>query len=115
MSGRKFNEETTQLAEHAETLVAEHEGRIHACAVIHSSRCSAYYMHGGTTDDPVTGAMNLLHWVAIKSLRARGIAEYNLVGARLNPEPASKQERILHFKKRFGGDLRRGYLWKYYL
>jgi hypothetical protein len=110
-----FQRQAEALGPHSTTFLAEHEGRPQGCAVIHFSRHSAYYMHGGAADHPVTGAMNLVHWEAMRQLRAEGVREYNFVGARLNPEPGSKQEGLARFKERFGGELRRGCMWKFHL
>ena len=37
------------------------------------------------------------------------------MGARINPEKGSKQEGLSWFKKRFGANLKQGYMWKYSL
>ena len=42
-----------------------------------------------------------------------GVREYDFMGARLNVEKGSKLEGIQRFKSRFGGELKKGYLWKY--
>jgi lipid II:glycine glycyltransferase (peptidoglycan interpeptide bridge formation enzyme) len=72
-----------------------------------------YYLNGRTIAHPVTGAMNLLQWEAIKHFRALGVKKYNFAGSRVNPEPGSKQAGLAMFKQRFGGTLERGYMWKY--
>lgn len=94
-------------------LVAKHEGVIQGCAMIPFSNHSAYYLYGGSAAQPLTGAMNLLHWEAMRQFRTLGVARYDFVGVRIAPEPGSKQEGLQKFKQRFGGQLIRGYMWKY--
>lgn len=73
----------------------------------------AYYMYGGSIEKPFTGAMNYLHWNAINGLKQNGVKSYDFVGARIQPQKNSKVEGIQRFKERFGGDMYRGYMWKY--
>jgi len=73
---------------------------------------SSYYLYGGSSSDIHSGAMNLLHWEAIKLMKKRGVKWYDFVGARINPSPGSKVEGIQRFKSRFGGELKEGFLWK---
>jgi lipid II:glycine glycyltransferase (peptidoglycan interpeptide bridge formation enzyme) len=35
------------------------------------------------------------------------------VGVRIQPDKGSKQEGLMMFKQRFGGQLIQGYMWKY--
>ena len=93
--------------------VAQHGGVLQGCAVIPYSRYSAYYLYGGTSAEPLTGAMNLLQWKAIQMLRGLGVERYDFVGVRIAPERGSKQEGLKTFKERFGGRLAQGYIWKY--
>jgi len=108
-----FLKQINALGENVRILVAEHEGKVQGCAVIPFSEHSAYYMHGGSVPSPLTGALNLMHWEAMRQLRDLRVRSYNLVGARPNPQSGSKQEGIRRFKERFGGTLVRGYMWKY--
>jgi hypothetical protein len=96
-------------------FVAEHHGNPLGCAVLPFSRHSAHYVYGGSRLNPVSGAMNLLHWEAMRQFRELGIQQYNFVGARINPEPNSKQAGLAMFKQRFGGELLEGFMWKYSL
>jgi lipid II:glycine glycyltransferase (peptidoglycan interpeptide bridge formation enzyme) len=59
--------------------------------------------------------MKLLQWEAIRSFQKLGILRFDFVGARINPEKGSKQEAINSFKRRLGGKLIQGYMWKYAL
>ena len=72
----------------------------------------AYYIYGGTISNPITGAMNYLHWHAIQLMKDKGLLKYNFVGARINPDKNSKIYGIQRFKKRFGAELITGYMWK---
>jgi lipid II:glycine glycyltransferase (peptidoglycan interpeptide bridge formation enzyme) len=100
------------LGEHVKIFIAEHQGVAHGCAVVPFSGYGAYYLYGGSISNPVSGAMNLLQWEAIRMLRNLGVKRYDFVGARINPEKDSKQEGLMKFKERFGGQLARGYMWK---
>jgi hypothetical protein len=93
--------------------VAKYNGQIQGCAVIPFSRHSAYYLYGGSVANPLTGSMNLLQWDAMKTFRNRGVTWYDFVGTRINPSKGSKQEGLMRFKERFGGQLVQGYMWKY--
>lgn len=102
------------LAENASFYVASKDNVAQGVAFIAwNAGHTAYYLHGGTCDSPFGGAMNLLHWKAMTDMKARGVKEYDFVGARVNPQPGSKLETIQRFKERFGATMREGYLWKY--
>lgn len=107
-----FRRQVLGLGENVKVFVADHEGTPQGCAVIPFSDHSAYYMHGGSISNPVTGSMNLLQWEAIRLFRAHGVHRYDFCGARIDPENGSKAEGIIKFKERFGGQLIRGYMWK---
>ncbi|MCE5319780.1 MAG: peptidoglycan bridge formation glycyltransferase FemA/FemB family protein [Bacteroidales bacterium] len=74
---------------------------------------SCFYLHGGSTEHPHSGAMNLLHWETILQMKKNGVKFYDFVGGRINPKEGSRLEGIQRFKSRFGGDFEIGYLWKY--
>jgi hypothetical protein len=101
------------IANNVTISVAEHQGQIQGCAVTPFSNHSAYYLYGGSIPNPLTGAMNLLQWNAIKKFRSLGVKYYDFVGVRINPQKGSKQEGLKMFKERFGGRLVQGYMWKY--
>jgi len=86
-----------------------------AAFVVWNAGHTAYYLHGGSSDTPPGGAMNLLHWRAMTDMKARGVKRYDFVGARISPPTGSKLESIQRFKSRFGANMRQGYLWKYAL
>lgn len=87
---------------------------IQGCAVLLWSKgFASYYLHGGSISHPHGGALNLLHWEAIKAMKQRGVLHYDFVGARIKPDEGSKLEGIQRFKSRFGGDMEIGYMWRY--
>jgi lipid II:glycine glycyltransferase (peptidoglycan interpeptide bridge formation enzyme) len=77
------------------------------------SRYSALLTHAGTPDEAgMHGATKFLHYEMMKVMKAAGARKYDFVGVRLNNTNPTL-EGIFNFKKRFGGDLKTGYLWKY--
>lgn len=93
--------------------VAIHNEEVVGAAILGWSLYGSYYIYGGSAELTHAGAMNLLHWEAIKKMKQRGVKQYDFVGARINPKPGSKQEGIQRFKSRFGGKFDKGFLWKY--
>jgi hypothetical protein len=113
MSYDGFKRMVLGLGENVKVFIAEYQGAVQGCAVIPFSSHSAYYVYGGSILEPVTGATNLLHWEVIRLFRDLGVKHYDFVGVRINPEKGSKQEGLMKFKERFGGQLVQGYMWKY--
>jgi lipid II:glycine glycyltransferase (peptidoglycan interpeptide bridge formation enzyme) len=83
------------------------------CAVLPYNKLGVYYLYGGSIQKPFTGSLNLMHYTAMLDFKSIGVLQYDFMGARLNVSPGSKLEGIQRFKKRFGGKLRTGFLWKY--
>jgi hypothetical protein len=108
-----FKRQVLAFGENVMVSVAEFDGVAQGCAVMPFSRSSAYYMHGGSISGPLTGAMNLLQWEAIKTFRELGVRRYDFFGARMDPEKGSKAEGIAKFKERFGARYMKGYMWKF--
>ncbi|MDQ6732905.1 MAG: GNAT family N-acetyltransferase [Nitrospirota bacterium] len=100
------------LGSHVKVFVAKQKGLTHACLVVPFSKFSGYTWYGGTAAEPQQGAMHLIHWEAMKSLKLMGVKQFNFSGLRIRPETGSKQDGIATFKTRFGGVLRQGYMWK---
>jgi hypothetical protein len=107
-----FSRQVLALRDQVRVLAAEYQGTVQCAAVIPFSRHSAYYMHGGSVDAPLTGAANLLQWEAMRMFRDMGVRRYDFFGARIDPEEGSKAEGISKFKARFGGAFVRGFMWK---
>jgi hypothetical protein len=108
-----FKRQVLGLGENVKVFLAEFDGVAQGCAVVPFSQHSAYYMHGGSIPNPLTGATNLLQWEAIRQFRDLGVHRYDFFGARVDPEKGSKIEGIMKFKERFGGQFIKGYMWKY--
>jgi len=94
------------------SFISYYHGVPQGCAIIPFSQHAAYYSYGGSIRKPLTGAINYMHWEAIKYFKNEGVRIYDFVGARINPIKGSKQEGLQRFKSRFGGDLVTGFLWK---
>ena len=86
--------------------------KLQGVAVFLYSNFRVYYWYGGSISNISTGAMNLLHWEAIKYFKNIGVQTYDFLGARVNPIKGSKLEGIQRFKERFGCKMERGFLWK---
>ena len=110
-----FRRYVLSLGENVKIFIADHQGAVQGCTVIPFSNHSAYYVYGGSIPKPITGATNLLHCEAIRQFQGLGVKRYDFVGVRINPEKGSKQEGLMMFKDRFGGELVQGYMWKYSL
>ena len=108
----KFDKVIAGFCKNVKIFVALHNGDPQSCAVIPYSKYSTYYLYGGTIDEPILGANNLLHWKAIQLFRMADVKWYDFVGARINPPAGSKLEGIQRFKLRFGSELQQGFLWK---
>ncbi len=113
LSIKSFKRLLAALEGNISVIVAEQGGALQGCAVIPYSAHSAYYLYGGSSDKPVSGAMNLLQWEAMRHFSEIGTKRYDFVGTRINPDKGSKQRGLQMFKERFGGTLLQGYLWKY--
>lgn len=70
---------------------------------------SCYYIHAGSAQRPSSGAMNLLIWEAMISMKTKGVKYFDFVGARITTETGGKLEGIQRFKSRFGAKLHEGY------
>jgi hypothetical protein len=107
-----FDRILKSLDKNIEIFSAYKDDVFQGCAVIPFNEYSAYYLWGGSVDNPELGSMNLLQWEAIRYFKKLGVREYNFVGARIKPAPGSKLEGIQRFKSRFGAEMKTGYLWK---
>jgi lipid II:glycine glycyltransferase (peptidoglycan interpeptide bridge formation enzyme) len=93
-------------------LVARKGDKLQGVAVFIYDKEKSYYMYGGSSRNPYTGSINLLHFEAMKLLQERGAKKYDFVGARLNIEKGSKYEGLDRFKSRFGTSLIQGYAFR---
>jgi hypothetical protein len=117
---RMYAESYTELKELAETserhvLIANCyiNGELQGGVYIAWSGYGAYYLHGASGNSPLSdGAIKHLHYWCMCHLKRQGAERYDFVGARLSDVSGSKLEGIQNFKKRFGSELKTGYLWK---
>jgi len=106
-------EELERLKPFSKFYIAKKDDVVQGCAVLPFNRNGAYYLYGGSIARPYTGSLNYMHYYAMLELKKLGVKKYDFMGARPNVEKGSKLEGIQRFKSRFGGELKRGYLWKY--
>jgi hypothetical protein len=115
MNYESFKRYVGGLDEYGKVMVADHQGTVQSSTVYAFSNHCAYAVYGGNLAETRQGTMKLLQWEAIRLFQKLGVKLFDLVGARIDPEPGSKQEAINSFKRRFGATLRQGYMWKYSL
>jgi lipid II:glycine glycyltransferase (peptidoglycan interpeptide bridge formation enzyme) len=109
----EFNLYMTKMEGKQMYFIAYYNGVAQGCAIMPFSNHASYYSYGGSVKRPLTGAINYMHWEAIKYFKSLGVRSYDFVGARIKPVKGSKLEGIQRFKSRFGGELIIGYLWKF--
>lgn len=112
MTFNEFKKNIESFGKNVTIFLACYHGQTIGCGIFPFSKYSCYYQYGGSVNSTVLGAMNLLHWEAIKFFKKNGVKRYDFVGARISPEAGSKYEGIQRFKERFGPQLQVGYLWK---
>ena len=83
-----------------------------AAILIRNEYCT-YGLYAGTIANAFRGANAYLWWEAIRDAKVNNCEYFDFVGARVNPAPGSKIERIQRFKKHFGSEFVQGYLWKF--
>ncbi len=108
-----FKKAVLSLGDYVRVLVAEREGVLQGCMVAPFSQHTAYTWYCGSLPEPVLGSMHLLHWEAMCRFQQLGVQHFDFQGVRINPDAGSKQDGILNFKRRFGGELIQGFVWKY--
>jgi hypothetical protein len=113
MDYEAFKRYVLGLGENVKILIAGYQGVAQSCTVFPFSDYSAYGVYGGSIAEPISGAMKLVQWEAIRLFRKLGVQRFDFVGARVNPEKGSKQEGIILFKQYLGGRPVQGYIWKY--
>lgn len=85
-------------------------GEIQGSAVIVYDKDVAYYMYGGSAPRPFTGSVNFLQYEIMKDMKAKGVKEYDMVGARTIYDEESKFAGIQRFKSRFASGFKQGYI-----
>lgn len=109
--GDNYLRRLDEMGENVEYWIAEDvQHNVHGSAIfVWSKGNSCYYLHGGSSEHTPPGAMNLLIWEAMLSMKERGVSLFDFVGARVSTESGSKLEGIQRFKERFGSTLKEGY------
>lgn len=115
MNYDSFKRYVLGLGENCKIMVAYYKEIAQSCTVYAFSNHCAYAVYGGSIEEIHQGAMKLIDWEAIRLFKQLGVHLFDFVGARIEPEKGSKQEAINSYKRRFGGKLRQGYMWKYSL
>lgn len=113
MSHEAFQRYVAGLGEYGKVMVADYQGTVQSSTVYAFSNYCAYAIYGGNLAETHQGTMKLLQWEAMRQFQKLGVRRFDFVGARINPEPGSKQEALNSFKRRFGATLKQGYIWKY--
>jgi len=90
-----------------------YDGLLQGGLFILYSKYGAYYMQGASADTThASGAIKFLHYNTMLEVKQKGAKFYDFVGARLSNVSGTKLEGIQNFKKRFGSELTKGFLWK---
>lgn len=105
-----FEKICDSLADQAKLYVAYKDGKPQsgACYFVNQKMC--YYMYGASITSPEPGSTNLLQWIAMKNMKAKGVERFSFVGCRINEDEDSKYHGIQRFKERFGGELCQGFM-----
>lgn len=103
------------LGTYGKVLTAEYQGNAQSYAVFAFSDYCVYAIYAGNIPKQQQGSNKLLYWEAIRLFKKLGCKKFDFYGARISPEPGSKQAELAAFKERFGSQLTSGYMWKYSL
>ena len=87
------------------------EDKLQAAVLIPHDAQRAYFLHGAARAQPVEGASVVAHGRAIELMIERGVAEYDLGGARRETDD-ERLGGIFKFKKRFGGEFEDCVRWR---
>lgn len=109
---RFFRDLLDALGQNAIVFIAYKDEIPQGGAILIYNKEMSYYLFGASKNQPESGSMNLLHWEAIKYMKLVGVKKYSFVGCRIGENEDSKYHDIQRFKKRFGGELIEGYLFK---
>lgn len=100
------------MPENCVIYIAYLNGDPQSGAVLYFNKIMCYYMYGANKNNPHTGSGNLLQWRVIMDMKNNGVKNYSFVGCRINEDINSKYHGIQRFKERFGGELKKGYMFK---
>lgn len=107
-----FDKMLNCLGTHIIVYMAYYNEEPQAGAIFYYNSSMSYYMYGTSANHTESGSTNLLHWVAICDMKKKGVIGYSFVGCRIGEDDDSKYHGIQRFKERFGGPLKRGYMFK---
>lgn len=109
-----FNSLYTHLGEaNCICAVVYHNGEPQGAILAPFTKYCCYYVYGASSSNITeSGSINYLHWKTMLLLKDEGVRLYDFVGARLSDVSNTKLEGIQSFKERFGGPLKKGYLFK---
>ncbi|MBA2611563.1 MAG: peptidoglycan bridge formation glycyltransferase FemA/FemB family protein [Bacteroidetes bacterium] len=108
-----LTKELTALPNNSMLATVYIDNKIQCGAYIVYSKFGAYYFHAASiTTQEGSAANKYLHYKIMCLMREKGVKQYDFVGARLSDISGTKLEGIQNFKKRFGSELVKGYLWK---
>jgi len=113
MSFEALQRFVTGLEDNGRIISAYYQDVLQSCVIYAFSDYCAYAIYAGNVARQHQGANKLVYWEAYRLFKQLGVAKFDFVGARIDPEKGSKQEAINLFKQRLGAELRRGYIWKY--
>lgn len=113
MTYDSFKKYVLGLGEYCKILVAYYNEIAQGCIVYAFSNYCAYAVYGGSIDEIHQGAIKLVDWEAIRTFKGLGVQRFDFVGARIDPSEGSKKDTINSYKRRLGGKLKVGYIWKY--
>jgi lipid II:glycine glycyltransferase (peptidoglycan interpeptide bridge formation enzyme) len=83
-----------------------------SAAVFLGNEYCTFALYAGSIFKAFRGSNVYLDWNAILDAKSSNSGCLDFVGARINPEPGSKLERIQNYKSSFGSEFVQGYIWK---
>jgi hypothetical protein len=111
-SRKEIEKMLEKLSDHIQIYIAYYNSIPQSCVIFYSNQYCLYAVYAGLIPSSKNGVNHLLYWEAIKDAKKRGIKYFDFVGARIEPLKGSKQEYIQRFKKDFGGEFIKGFIWK---
>ena len=92
-------------------VVYDNDNPIGGIFMVHSNYAALCTHAGSRGDSKLYGSMKYLHSKMIERMKESGVNKYDLVGVRIvNNDPTL--EGVFRFKRGFGGELKKGFLWK---
>jgi hypothetical protein len=92
-------------------VIYDMENPIGGIFLLHTEFAALCTHAGSMGESKLYGSMKHLHFEMMKRMQQLGVNKYDLVGVRIGNNDAAL-EGVFRFKKGFGGDLKKGFLWK---